>query len=396
MEGGAFPVLRQRRLDAAVPDPALRAVPLDGRPRRGGRPARAGDERAGLDPGAGRPGRRRLHRVPPALHERPRVPVLEGLVGLDAIPRRPGRAHADRDRRGAGLRVRRPRTNGRAGAATSGATSRWPPSWRPRRRRSRQRFNDDFFLEGEGGGHYVLGLDHAKQPIDSLCSNIGHLLWSGIVDEPRAGPDRRAADVAQPQLRLGRPHHVRPGARLQPDRLPHRHRLAARQQPGDGRPAAATATASTPTGSRPRCSRRRATSSTACRRYSPATRAKRRPFPVAYPTACSPQAWAAGAPVLFLRSMLGLRPDPETGKLHADAVLPEACTPAGAARRGGAGPAVRHHRARRPRRGAGERVEVLQRRPPSPNTGRVNHREREGRNGRMGRCLRCGPSTCRR
>ena len=29
--------------------------------------------------------------------------------------------------------------------------------------------------------------------------------------------------------------------------------------------------------------------------------------PVPYPVACSPQAWAAGAPLLFLRSMLGLR-----------------------------------------------------------------------------------------
>ena len=49
------------------------------------------------------------------------------------------------------------------------------------------------------------------------------------------------------------------------------------------------------------------------------------PFPVAYPTACSPQAWAAGAPVLFLTCMLGLRPDPADGRLHVDAVLPEAC-----------------------------------------------------------------------
>ena len=32
----------------------------------------------------------------------------------------------------------------------------------------------------------MLGLDHEKRQIDSLCSNIGHLLWSGIVDEPRA------------------------------------------------------------------------------------------------------------------------------------------------------------------------------------------------------------------
>jgi glycogen debranching enzyme len=29
---------------------------------------------------------------------------------------------------------------------------------------------------------------------------------------------------------------------------------------------------------------------------------------VQYPTACSPQAWSTGAPLLFLRTMLGLEP----------------------------------------------------------------------------------------
>ena len=40
------------------------------------------------------------------------------------------------------------------------------------------------------------------------------------------------------------------------------------------------------------------------------------PFPVAYPTASRPQAWAAGAPVLLLRVLLGLEPDPRDA--HAD------------------------------------------------------------------------------
>lgn len=31
-------------------------------------------------------------------------------------------------------------------------------------------------------------------------------------------------------------------------------------------------------------------------------------FPVEYPTACSPQAWSTGAPLLLLRTMLGLEP----------------------------------------------------------------------------------------
>ena len=33
------------------------------------------------------------------------------------------------------------------------------------------------------------------------------------------------------------------------------------------------------------------------------------PFPIPYPTAARPQAWAAGAPVLLLQILLGLQPD---------------------------------------------------------------------------------------
>ena len=60
---------------------------------------------------------------------------------------------------------------------------------------------------------------------------------------------RRAADVGLAQLRLGRPHHVRSRPRLQPDRIPHGHGLAARQQPDHGAAWCGTATASTPTAS---------------------------------------------------------------------------------------------------------------------------------------------------
>jgi len=42
------------------------------------------------------------------------------------------------------------------------------------------------------------------------------------------------------------------------------------------------------------------------------------PFPIAYPTAARPQAWAAGAPVLCLQLLLGLRPEPGAGTLRSD------------------------------------------------------------------------------
>ena len=43
-------------------------------------------------------------------------------------------------------------------------------------------------------------------------------------------------------------------------------------------------------------------------------------FPVQYPTACSPQAWSTGAPLLPLRTMLGLEPIGE--RLLVDPALP--------------------------------------------------------------------------
>jgi glycogen debranching enzyme len=46
------------------------------------------------------------------------------------------------------------------------------------------------------------------------------------------------------------------------------------------------------------------------------------PFPVEYPTASSPQAWAAAAPLLMLRAALGARPDREGGGLVIDPHLP--------------------------------------------------------------------------
>jgi glycogen debranching enzyme len=39
------------------------------------------------------------------------------------------------------------------------------------------------------------------------------------------------------------------------------------------------------------------------------------PFPIAYPTAARPQAWAAGTPILLLRLLLGLEPDVAKGRL---------------------------------------------------------------------------------
>jgi glycogen debranching enzyme len=44
-------------------------------------------------------------------------------------------------------------------------------------------------------------------------------------------------------------------------------------------------------------------------------------YPVQYPTACSPQAWSTGAPLLLLTAMLGL--EPVGDHLVVDPALPD-------------------------------------------------------------------------
>jgi glycogen debranching enzyme len=52
-----------------------------------------------------------------------------------------------------------------------------------------ERFNRDYWSSNRG--HYVLALDRDKRQVDSLTSNLGHLLWSGIVDERRVASTAR-------------------------------------------------------------------------------------------------------------------------------------------------------------------------------------------------------------
>ena len=48
----------------------------------------------------------------------------------------------------------------------------------------KRRFNRDFWVED--GEYFALALDPDGKKVDALASNIGHLLWSGIVDASKA------------------------------------------------------------------------------------------------------------------------------------------------------------------------------------------------------------------
>src|SRR4029453_4257819 len=56
---------------------------------------------------------------------------------------------------------------------------------RPEAAELRDRFNRDFWVDARGG-YFAIALDGDKEQVDSLTSNIGHLLWSGIVEEDKS------------------------------------------------------------------------------------------------------------------------------------------------------------------------------------------------------------------
>ena len=181
------------------------------------------------------------------------------------------------------------------------------------------RFNDDFWSE-ERGGYYVVGLDGDKRPIDSMTSNIGHLLWSGIVPQERAGvvagqlmsdamfsgwgvrtlsTDDRGYNPLGYHIGTIWPHDnalvalglARAGFRDEANRI-----------------ALAQLEAAAFTGNRlPEA-------------FAGFERWVSR-FPVPYPTACSPQAWATAAPFVFVQAMLGL--DARDGELRLDPHVPD-------------------------------------------------------------------------
>ena len=64
--------------------------------------------------------------------------------------------------------------------------------------------------------YYALALDADGSQVDSLASNIGHLLWSGIVDARQGQGRRRAPHGPAALLRLGRPDAGRGRGPLQP------------------------------------------------------------------------------------------------------------------------------------------------------------------------------------
>jgi glycogen debranching enzyme len=183
----------------------------------------------------------------------------------------------------------------------------------------RDRFNEDFWLPARGG-YYAIGLDGDKQPIDSLTSNIGHLLWSGIVPADRAVAV--ADQLMSPALFSG--WGVRTLSTDDAGYNPIGYHTGSVWPHDNSLVAAGLA----------RYGFREQANRVSMALFSAASRDGYRlpeafsgyprafaDFPVPYPAACSPQAWASGTPLLCMRAMLGL--DARDGRVTVDPRLPD-------------------------------------------------------------------------
>ena len=181
----------------------------------------------------------------------------------------------------------------------------------------KRRFNRDFWVDD--GQYYALALDVDGGQVDALASNIGHLLWSGIVDKSKAKAIAR--HLMSPAMYSG--WGVRTLAEGQGRYNPIGYHVGT-VWPFD---CSFIAWGLRRYGFKEEAARIAAGILDAAQcfdgRLPEAFGGYAREltkYPVQYPTACSPQAWSTGTPLLLLRTMLGLEPSGE--HLIVDPVLP--------------------------------------------------------------------------
>ncbi|WP_116995626.1 glycogen debranching N-terminal domain-containing protein [Desertimonas flava] len=207
----------------------------------------------------------------------------------------------------------------RAELAALGGDTAGAAHWTRRADRLRTRFNEDFWLPERGW--YALGLDADHRPIDALTSNMGHCLWTGIVDPGHAAAV--AEHLLSPAMFSG--WGVRTLATTMDAYNPVSYHNGS-VWPHDSAIAAAGLMRYGHVDSAHRLIEGLIDAS--------AAHAGRLPelfsgldrsevgIPVRYPTSCNPQAWASAAPLLVLRSLLRFDPEVNHGRLWLAPTLP--------------------------------------------------------------------------
>ena len=183
------------------------------------------------------------------------------------------------------------------------------------------RFNDVFW--NEETGFYAYMLDGQKNPVWTVASNPGHLLFSGIVPNERAG--RVVARLMEPDMNSG--WGIRTLSAKHPAFNPYSYQngsvwphdngmiIEGFKRYGFVNEAAAIAHDLTFAASHFMLDQ-------VPELYSGVQR-EPTAFPVQYLGANVPQAWAAGSAFMLIQALLGIQPDAPGGKLYVDPYLPD-------------------------------------------------------------------------
>ena len=181
----------------------------------------------------------------------------------------------------------------------------------------RDRFRSAFWVEDRLGRYPAIALDGDGRPVDSVTSNIGHLLGTGFLDQAETAAVIRR--LAAPDMDSGfglrtmssrsagfNPLSYHGGSVWSHDTAIALRGLAA-VGTGDAAPLAASLV-------RGLLAAAPAFDFRLPELYGGESAGGGR-WPLAYPAACRPQAWSAGAALVVLTATLGLTPDLPAGRL---------------------------------------------------------------------------------
>lgn len=169
----------------------------------------------------------------------------------------------------------------------------------------KRHFNEDFWLPERG--FFALAIDGEGRKVDALTSNIGHLLWSGIVEQEKAGlcvdhlmSQQLFSGWGVRTMAEGEGGYNPVGYHIGTV-WPHDNSLIAwgLRRYGFYREAARIIVGMLEAAAFFNGRLPEAFAGYDWRLTS---------YPVEYPTACSPQAWSTGTPLLLIRTMMGLEP----------------------------------------------------------------------------------------
>ncbi|AOT03375.1 amylo-alpha-1,6-glucosidase [Arthrobacter sp. U41] len=208
----------------------------------------------------------------------------------------------------------------RSSLARTAGDTKTEHHWAERAAALKKAFNDKFWLPDKG--YFAVALDKDKNPVDSCTSNMGHCLWTGIVDEEKA--PSVAERLMLPEMFTGW------GIRTLASDMGAYNPVSYHNGSVWPHDSALVATGLMRYGFVDDAQRIASGILDAAAHFDGQLPElfcgfDRAEFhgPVPYPTACAPQAWAAAAPIQLARILLRFDPDFTRNVVYLAPILPE-------------------------------------------------------------------------